>query len=59
MIETQEWVEMAWAARDASAPAMNAARRARFDHVKAAIGERDLPPSVIHSTSNVMRLKAR
>jgi hypothetical protein len=60
MIETpDEWVEMAWAARDASAPAMNAARRARFDGVKRAIGEGDLPKSVIHSNSNVTRLKAR
>ena len=40
-----EWVEMAWAARNASAQAMNAARRARFDQIKRAIGESDLPPS--------------
>ncbi len=54
-----EWIEMAWAAREASAQAMNAARRARFDGVKHAIGESDLPKSVIHNTSNVTRLKAR
>jgi hypothetical protein len=60
MIETpDEWVEMAWAARDASAPALNAARRPRFDSVKRAIGESDLPKSVIHSNSNVTRLKVR
>ena len=50
---------MAWAARDASAPVLNAARRARFDAIKCAIGESDLSPSKIHSNSNVMRLKAR
>jgi hypothetical protein len=60
MMETpDEWIEMAWAARDASAQATNAARRARFDQVKHAIGEGDLPKSVIHNTSNVTRLKAR
>ena len=53
------WGEMAWAARDASAPELNAARRARFDRIKRAIGESDLPKSVIHSNSNVTRLKAR
>ncbi len=55
----REWVEMAWAARDASAQAMNALRRTRFDQIKRAIGESDLPKSVIHSPSNVTRLKAR
>ena len=55
----KEWIEMAWAARDASAPTMNAARRARFDSIKHAIGESDLPKSIIHSNSNVTRLKAR
>jgi hypothetical protein len=60
MIEVpDEWIEMAWAARDAAAGAMNAARRAWFDKVKRAIGESDLPPSILHNNSNVMRLKAR
>ena len=60
MIEVpDEWIEMAWAARDASAPAMNAARRTRFDQVKAAIGESDRPPSILHSNSNVMRFKSK
>lgn len=54
-----EWVEMAWAARDACAPALNAARRTRFESVKAAIGECDLPPSMVRNNSNVMRFKAR
>ena len=53
------WIEMAWAARDASASAMNATRRARFECVKCAIGERDLPPSITHPNSNETRLKAR
>lgn len=55
----KEWIEMAWAAREASAQAMNAAPRARFDCVKHAIGESNLPKSIIHNTSNVTRLKAR
>jgi hypothetical protein len=45
--------------RDAAAGAMNAARRAWFDRIKCAIGERDLPPSTVHNNFNVMRLKAR
>ena len=60
MIEVpDEWIAMAWAARDAAAPAMNAARRARFEGLKGAIGESDLPPSMTHNNSNVMRFKAR
>lgn len=55
----KEWVEMAWAARNAAMPALNAARRTRFDSVKAAIGESDLPRSIINSNSNVMRFKSR
>jgi hypothetical protein len=59
-VETpDEWIEMAWAARDASAATMNAARRTRFEGVKCAIGESDLPPSTINNNSNVMRFKAR
>ena len=58
-IEMSSWIEVVWAARDASASALNAARRARFDAVKCAIGERDLPPSITHNNSNVTRLKAR
>ena len=54
-----EWIEMAWAARDASAQATNAMRRTRFETIKRAIGEGDLPKSVIHNNSNVTRLKAR
>ena len=35
MTETpKEWVEMAWAARDAACAAMNAGRRRRFESVK-------------------------
>ena len=33
----KEWIEMAWAARDASAQAMNALRRTRFDQIKRAM----------------------
>jgi hypothetical protein len=54
-----EWVEMAWAARDAAAPTLNAARRAWFDCVKCVIRESDLPPSIVNSNSNVMRFKSK
>jgi hypothetical protein len=61
MTETpQEWVEMAWAARDASHAAMNDQGRAWFGRVKALILERDLPRSIVHQHANVIRLaKAR
>ena len=61
MIETPaEWIEMAWAARDCAAAAMNVQRRAWFDGVKALMLERDLPPSVIHPNFHITRLaKAR
>lgn len=59
MDTTDEWIAMAWAAREAAAPALNAARRTRFESVKAAIGESDLPRSIIHNNSNVMRFKSR
>jgi hypothetical protein len=59
METTDEWIEMAWAARNASACTMNALRRTRFETVKHAIGEPDLPKSVVHAPSNVTRLKAR
>jgi len=58
MDTTDEWIAMAWAAREAAHDQMNAGRRARFESVKA-IGERDLPPSTIHYNSNVMRFKSR
>lgn len=54
-----EWIEMAWAARDALAASLNAARRTRFESVKAAITESDLPPSIVRNNSNVMRFKSR
>jgi hypothetical protein len=50
---------MAWAARDAAHAPLNAARRTRFERRKAAIGESDLPKSVIHNNSNIMRFKSR
>jgi hypothetical protein len=61
MTETPaEWVEMAWAARDAAAVALNAQRRAWFDGVRPLLLERDLPRSVIHDGAKVTRLaKAR
>jgi hypothetical protein len=56
----REWVEMAWAARDAAACAMNDQRQAWFGSVKALLLERDLPRSVIGPCANVTRLvKAR
>jgi hypothetical protein len=61
MTETPaEWVEMAWAARNAAAAALNTQRRAWFDGVRSLLLERDLPRSVIHDGAKVTRLaKAR
>jgi hypothetical protein len=57
---SKEWVEMAWAARNAACAAMNAQRRAWFDGVRPLLLERDLPRSVIHDGAKVTRLaKAR
>jgi len=61
MTETPaEWVEMAWAARNAACAAMNAQRRVWFDCLKPLLLERDLPRSVIHEGAKITRLaKAR
>jgi hypothetical protein len=61
MTETPaEWVEMAWAARNAASAAMNAQRRAWFERLKPLLLERDLPRSVIHDGAKITRLaKAR
>jgi hypothetical protein len=42
-----QWVEMAWAARDAAQRGMNQERRGWFESVKCLLLERDLPPSQI------------
>jgi hypothetical protein len=42
-----QWVEMAWAARDVTARALNEERRGWFEGVKCLLLERDLPPSKI------------
>jgi hypothetical protein len=42
-----QWVEMAWAARNAAAAEMNLERRGWFEGVKCLLLERDLPPSQI------------
>lgn len=44
---------MAWAARDAAADSLNAARRLRFEAIKAAIAESDLPKSVLHHAQTI------
>ena len=44
---SKEWVEMAWAARNAAAAEMNLERRGWFEGVKCLLLERDLPPSQI------------
>jgi hypothetical protein len=48
---------MAWAARDAACRAMNQARRARFEGLKALLLEADLPRSILHpnTTTNSVR----
>ena len=40
-----EWVEMAWAARNAVQDDVNLERRGWFESVKCLLRERDLPPS--------------
>ncbi|HKU65246.1 MAG TPA: hypothetical protein VJQ06_09320 [Rhizomicrobium sp.] len=40
-----EWVEMAWAARDASLASRNLERRGWFEGVKCLLFEQDLPAS--------------
>ena len=44
---SDQWVEMAWAARDAALAAMNQERRGWFEGIKCLLWERDLPPSRI------------
>ncbi len=50
-----EWVEMAWAARDAAALSMNEERRRRFESVKALL--RTPRPAIVPAT--IKRLKAQ
>lgn len=45
-----EWVEMAWAARDATLQARNLERRGWFEGVKCLLSEQDLPPSRIFTS---------
>jgi len=45
-----EWVEMAWAARDAAHKNKNLERRGWFEGVKCLLFEQDLPPSRIFTT---------
>lgn len=42
---TAEWVEMAWAARDATLASRNLERRGWFESVKCLLFEQDLPAS--------------
>jgi len=44
---SKEWVEMAWAARNAVQQDMNLERRGWFEGIKCLLLERDLPPSRI------------
>lgn len=48
MTDEQHYRDVTWAERNASAPHVNALRRAWFESVKAAIGEANLPKSVIN-----------
>jgi hypothetical protein len=49
---TAEWVEMAWAARDAALKGRNLERRGWFEGVKCLLFEQDLPPSRIFTKHN-------
>ena len=51
-LSPREWIEMAWAAREACARGMNDARRGWFESVKCLLLERDLPPSRICQQSD-------
>ena len=53
-----EWVEMAWAARDAAAPSLNAERRRRFEAVKTLLRNRD-PRSTIFPATSMRRTKTQ
>jgi hypothetical protein len=44
---SREWIEMAWAARNAAHDGINRARRGWFESVKCLLLERDLPASRI------------
>ena len=46
-ISRTEWIEMAWAARNAVQEAANLERRGWFEGVKCLLSERDLPPSKV------------
>jgi len=48
-MDSKEWVEMAWAARNAAAAEMNLERRGWFEGVKCLLLERDLPASRVSS----------
>ena len=47
MPDGREWVEMAWAARNAASPSLNGARRAWFDGVKELLRANE-PARVVH-----------
>ena len=56
MSETpREWVEMAWAAREAAHGGLNQSRRDRFEGLKALLLEADLPKSILHPNTNIVR----
>ena len=54
-----EWVEMAWAAREAAHVLLNQVRRTRFEKLKALLLEPDLPKSTLHSNTNIVRYLKR
>jgi len=49
-VSVGEWIEMAWAARDATSKARNLERRGWFEGVKCLLFEQDLPPSRIFTS---------
>ena len=58
-MDTTEWVEMAWAARDAAARNRNLERRGWFEGVKCLLMERDLPPSRIFEQRAIVKESKR
>lgn len=51
-----QWVEMAWAARDTAQRGMNEVRRGWFEGVKCLLLERDLPPTKLSGRTFVQAL---
>lgn len=59
MTTPAEWIEMAWAARNAALASKNLERRGWFEGVKSLLLERDMPKSILHPAIAITRLAVR